>query len=296
MTIIRATFERSNALYTHLFYDWLHINFIIRTLLFVLLLWLLVYIAAQVFRYIMGPLALMLYYHIILRFWNFLFVETPQEWIYVRYYSKELPKYQETYLRLCDKSDNNRQKIQFAKYKGMVLRTRKPTLRLMIMCGVVATLWAASFGLHQQYYVPVTIAYAPSQPGSNNQTSSNDNAHTNENHAAYNPSDTPSYPPSHSQNTLPYSENSPGTWSRSQNITLALNDIGQQGARVRNGPGISQYNVIEILWDNAQMVYLHSFSPDQYVEGLYWLFVLTPSGVEGYVSSQLITPIHADTN
>jgi len=80
----------------------------------------------------------------------------------------------------------------------------------------------------------------------------------------------------------------PELWTVDTHIILYLNEQGQKGANLRNGPGIMEYSVIEILWDNDQVVFLHSFFPDTHVDGLYWLHVLSPSGTMGYLSSQLV--------
>ena len=80
----------------------------------------------------------------------------------------------------------------------------------------------------------------------------------------------------------------PTVWHIDDDIILLLNELGRPGARLRDGPGILGNNIIEILWNDDQMRYLHSFYPDSDVQGLYWLRVLSPHGTEGYISSQLV--------
>ena len=284
MTIIRTTFDRSNELYVRLFGDWLHINFLIRTALLILLLWLVVYVAAQLLRYVFVPLWLLFYYNVIFRAWNYLFVETPQEWIYIRYNSKDKPKFNQLYLRLCDKVKRNRTKLSNLKYTGLIRHTKKFTIRFMIICGIVSALWVASFGLHQEYAIPAAGMGAIVPTG----TAADESVPGGE------------YVPTLADTTVADSEEpvqpghmatdwlNPATWPVEYDIVLALNQQGAQGAFLRNGPGIAGYSVIEILWDNDQLVYLHSFEPDPYVAGLYWLYVLSPTGTDGFVSSQLV--------
>ena len=269
MTFLHTIFERSNQLYSQWFADWLHINFLIRTALLILLLWLVVYIGAQVFRYIVAPLLLLFYIHALFRAWNYLMIETPQEWLYLR------GNQGERYLRLCDKVKKNRMVVSHSKYAGMIRRTKPAAYRLMIICGTAATLWAASFGLHQEYAIPVMLPDAI--PNTTAQPQSTEPGQTEQATAM-------------EQAPQAYSacELSPSTWPNDADIVLYLNTLGAAGSRLRNGPGITGFSVIELLWDNDKMVYLHHFVPDTDIEGLYWLHVLSPSGTEGFISSQLV--------
>ena len=72
-------------------------------------------------------------------------------------------------------------------------------------------------------------------------------------------------------------------------VFFVLNEVGNSGARLRNAPSISQSTIIEIVWFDAVLEYLHQFVPDNEVRGLYWLRVRTPNGTDGYISSQLVT-------
>jgi len=279
MNIIRTTFDNAGELYANLFADWLHINFVVRTILLLFALWLIIFLTAQLFQYVVGPLLVLFYTRTILRVWNFIVIETLQEWIYIRYYSQDKPNFANLYLRLCDKAKKNRQIIQYTKYTGILRRgkVRRVSLTAMIISGVAATLWVGAFGIHQEYAAPaiaiLEITEAAEEPTDN-------------------PTDNPTEPePAIQPHTaqlplVPQTPESPANWA--ENTLLTLNEQGRNGTRLRNGPGITDYTIIEILWDDDQFVYLNSFVPDSYVVGLYWLHVQTPSGTDGYVSSQLV--------
>jgi len=282
MTIINTIFDRAGELYNHWFYDWLHIHFIIRTVLLLLAIWLAIYIVAQLFQYVVAPVLLLAFYHTIFRAWNYFAVETPQEWIYVRYFSQDKPKHREKYLRLCDKVKRNRQILSHLRYKGMVRRAKRFTLRAMIVLGVASTLWVAAFGLHWEYAMPVMVQNgndAPVETVTNpSEVVITDNENTDATEHAVIPP-TPTEPP-------PWLD--PYFWPADEDIVLRLNELGQAGARLRDGPGIVDRNIIEIVWQDDEMQFLHSYYPDPDVQGLYWLRVRSPHGTEGYIGSQLV--------
>ena len=282
MTIIRTTFDRSNDLYVRLFGDWLHINFLIRTALLIIMLWLVTYVAAQLLRYVIAPIWLLFYYNVIFRAWNYFFVETPHEWIYIRYHSKDKPKFNRLYLHLCDKVKRNRTKLSHLKYAGFIRRTKKITFRFMIICGVMSALWVASFGLHQEYAVPATGTGAVVATGA----ATDEGTHAGD--YVTTPVNTITAGSEEPLGNMAIDWLNPATWPADDDIVFALNQQGTQGTFLRNGPGITGYSVIEILWDNDQLVYLHNFEPDPYVAGLYWLYVLSPTGTDGFISSQLV--------
>jgi len=284
MTILQTTFERAGELYVLLFGDWLHVHFIIRTAVLILVMWLAVYIIAQVFKFLIAPVLLLIFYHTIFRFWNFVMVETPQEWIYIRHHSKDSPKFAATYGRLSDKVKRNRQTLTNAKYSEIVRRVKPFTLRVMIISGIVATLWVASFGLHEEYFVP---AMTPPIADSGAETGAPPTENPVEDMPAYDPHED-RYAEYEPDETYAAGTIDPSFWGGDEHVVLYLNELGQMGARLRDGPGIRGYSVIEILWDNDQLVYLGDYQPDMYVEGLYWLRVLSPSGAEGYISSQVV--------
>ena len=241
MTIIRTTFEISGTLYNRLFSDWLHINFLIRTVLLLLMVWLMIYVFALLLRYVIMPVVLMCYY-------------------------KAVKK--------------NGAVISNAEYAGIARLSRQSALRLMIIFGVTSTLWVTAFGLHQEYAVPVMVADV-SEPTGEVSVPIHE----------YSPVldiDTPIAEVGEPFAYNDYGWLNPAAWPFNSEIVLYLNEVGAKETRLRSGPGIVGYSVIEMLWDNDKLVYLHSFYPDLYVRGLYWLRVLSPSGTEGYVSSQLV--------
>jgi len=231
----------SGELYNRWFSDWLHINFIIRTVLLLLMLWLIIYVFALLFRYVIMPVVLMCYY-------------------------KAVKK--------------NGAAISNTEYAGIARLSRQSALRLMIIFGVITTLWVTAFGLHQEYAVPVMVADV-SEPTE----VADDSVY------AHTPASDINIPTTEPDELFAYNDYgwlNPAAWPLNSEIVLYLNEVGAKETRLRSGPGIAGYSVIEMLWDNDKLVYLHSFYPDLYVRGLYWLRVLSPSGTEGYVSSQLV--------
>jgi hypothetical protein len=282
MGMVSSTLNRASDLYVRLFAEWLHIHFLIRTVLILFALFLLIFLAAQLFQYIVGPAALMFFYHAIFRAWNYLFVETPHEWIYINHHSKDSPKFSALYLRLCDRVKQNRIILSHTKYKGMIIRSQKFAKKAMVVCGIAATLWVSAFGLHQEYAAPVLLVVDGDSTNMENiyngepsQAYSADTILTNDQYDS-----TPHVPAYEATNML--------TPADLQNATLSLNEQGSQGARLRDGAGISGQTIIEILWDDAELVFLNSYVPDEYVNGLYWLHVQSPTGMVGYISSQLV--------
>ncbi|MCL2839721.1 MAG: hypothetical protein FWE05_03025 [Defluviitaleaceae bacterium] len=287
MGIVQSTFDWVGELYTRLFADWLHIHFLIRTVLLLLILWLIIFLAAQVFRYVLLPLGMMFYYHVIFRLWNYLFIETPQEWLYLRYHSKDKPYNVDLYAGLCDKVKKNRTILLHAKFNGMVVRTRRFANQLMMICLIAITLWVSAFGLHQEYAAPTLLIIDDSMQ-------SQEDLYEEEADYEYGiwgiHYDEVSDVESNADEYAMYTAGiiNPAEWVTGSNIILTLTEYGIQGARIRNGAGIAGNTVIEMLWEDAELVYLHVFDPDEYVSNLYWLWVRTPSGTEGYISSQLV--------
>jgi len=300
MNAIRSTFDWAGDLYSSWFADWLHVHFIIRTVIILLILWLIIFLAAQLFQYAVGPVLLMFYYHIFFRAYNFLFVETPHEWIYIRYHSQDKPNFAATYLRLCDKVRKNRAILAHTRYSGMIKKSKKFAINLMLISLVASTLWVSAFGLHHEYAAPALAIVdnrEQAHPGTDNEThlpepDPNENESNNEQTPI-----PPEYPyETHDVHQVPerYTPYAPGTinpaaWPPGANITLFLTEEASLGARLRDGPGISGNRVIEIIWDNATLTYLHFFVQDEYVSGLYWLRVRSPEGTVGYISSQLVS-------
>jgi len=77
-------------------------------------------------------------------------------------------------------------------------------------------------------------------------------------------------------------------------VTFTLIDTDGVGARLRDGPGIAGFNVIEILAYDAELIYLDEYVKDDDIDGHYWLHVQSQSGMKGFISSQLITPMAQD--
>ncbi|MCL1787143.1 MAG: SH3 domain-containing protein [Defluviitaleaceae bacterium] len=242
MEIFNTIFERFGAMYIRLFSDWLHINFLIRTVLLLLMVWLVIYVAAQIFQYIIAPGVLLL----------------------CRYVA-----------RAANPSG----------YADMVHRAKPLTLRLLIICAVASTLWVTAFGLHHEYAVPamglIEVAEAPTEVlYAHYETPTNDI----EMAVLLEPEPFDYF----EVIGLLACEGHPAVWPSDADIVFYLNEEGAEETRLRSGPGIENYRVIEILWDNDLLVYLHHFYPDADDDGLFWLRVLTPGGTIGYVSSHLV--------
>ncbi|MCL1845565.1 MAG: SH3 domain-containing protein [Defluviitaleaceae bacterium] len=270
------SFERAGEIYSDLFADWLHVHFLIRTLIILLVAWLVIFLLAQLVKYALAPGALMFFYHVVFRAWNFLFIESRQEWLYIRHHDE--PSFSEKYLRLCDRVKQNRTILEHTRFKGMLHRSRKFSTWFMVTCGVAATLWVAAFGLHHEYAAPA-LAIMNEAEFFGGEIEHQDDIDDFE---------FPDSPDSNEEffytpvDVLP----APADWA--PGTTFALNEQGRQGARLRGGPGIDGQTVLEILWDDARFTFLGESVPDAYVNGLYWLRVETANGTVGYLSSMLI--------
>ena len=277
MSIIRATFDRAGELYSDLFADWLHVHFLIRTVLILFILWLMIYLLAQIVKYVVAPAILLFYYHVVFRAFNFLFIETLHEWLYIRYHSKDRPDFSTSYLKLCDRVKQNRMVLEHTKYKGMMIKSRRFANQLLVICAVVVTLWASAFGLHQEYVVPVMIVTPSVVVSEENNIIAEEINQVEEIYIQY-------------EEIPEITENDPiiSTVNWQEDSTFTLNEQGRAGARLRDGPGIADQVIIEILWEDATMTFLNEYVPDTYVNGLYWLRVRTTDGTIGYISSQLV--------
>jgi len=271
MDILYETFDRAGELYNQWFGNWLHIHSVVRIILLILGALLVVFVAAQIIKLIIVPILLMFYYHVIFRIWNYFMVETPQELMYIRNHSNDSLQHNKRYLKLCDKVKRNRTKLEHTKYRGMIYRARRYAAGFMAVFGFIAIVWVVSFGLYRQEVLPAMVTNVAETP----------------------PVTEPEAEPQTQPQETEYeqAEAAPhwlGTreWNPDESLVLYLNETGQQGTRLRSGPGIANYSVIELLWDNDRLVYLHSYYPDEETPGLYWLRVLSPSGTEGYVSSK----------
>jgi len=277
------------GIYSRLFADWLHINFLARTVLLVLMLWLIIYIAALAFKYVVGPFVVLIYTNILLRAWNFLITETVQEWIYIHYYSKGNPRFSGLYLRLTDRVKRNRAVLSNDKHNGTPRhgRIRRFGNQMMISAGLIAALWVVAFGINQEYTAPVWAANgsatgsgeANAQDYINNypetdDTDANDYTERNER-----PSVDNAYVPGMIR---------PGQFQAGAQVSLALTQEAREGARLRSGPGTAGTTVIEMLWGDDLLTYLGYYVADMDVETLYWMRVISPSGATGYIGSHLV--------
>ena len=289
MTWIQSSFSWAGDLYSRWFADWLHINFIIRTVLLLLILWLIVYVATLIFKYAVGPLAVLAYINIFKRFWNFFVTETIQEWIYIHYYSKGSMRFAGLYLRLTDKIKHNRTMLSNNEDRVLLRqkRIRKLGNHMMISAAIIAALWVAAFGINQEYTAPAWAAVN----GSTNDSSAQDNDYpeipyeTEPDDAAERDDEPYAY------NIYPPGQLSPGQFPADTPVILALTEEAQAGARLRSGPGTADTTVIEMLWGDSLLTYLGYYVADADVETLYWMRVLSPSGVEGYIGSHLVTVV-----
>jgi serine/threonine protein kinase len=81
----------------------------------------------------------------------------------------------------------------------------------------------------------------------------------------------------------------PATWSQNASITLSLHGISS--ADIFAEPGSINGDVIETIWGNAVMHYLHHFEIDAANSNIYWLKVRSHSGIEGFVRSTFLEAI-----
>ena len=285
MSVFQTSFDWASNLYADWFADWLHISFIIRTVILALMLLIVIFVAGQLFKYVLGPIIVLIYVHIFKRMWNFFITESIHEWLYIRYYSKDNVEYSNVYLNLCDKVKRNRAVLKYTGYRSILRngRVRKLGNGLIISLCVISVMWVVAFGLSDEYaQLAVAIVEppqtdGPTPPAGTTNNDDVDNEHQNE--AERIPSYTVYYPGFIIPALLP-----PGT-----QIMLTLTDNAREGgARLRDGPGISGFTVIEVLWGYDLLIYLGNYVQDEDVDMLYWLHVLSPTGLEGYIASQLV--------
>ena len=286
MNYVILTFEFLRDFYTRVFADFLHVHYMIRTVFLLLVAWLIIMVVLKIFKYIAGPLVVLLFYHTVFRFYNYFFVETPAEWIYIQFYSKDLPTLEKAYLRLTGKMKRNRETLNKLSYGKAIVKVKNTEKRTAYFLLTAATLWITAFGLYIEFFPeplehvlepPAIAARPPDTP----EHLPGNGANINENNTGYSAANEEMY------NIYIPGTLSPAGWG-SGSIILVLNENGRQGAWLRSGPGISGFVVTEVLWGDIRLVYRHYFVPDNYVSGLYWLRVLTPNGNTGYLSSSLV--------
>lgn len=289
MTWIQTSFERAEGLYARLFADWLHINFIMRTVLLLLMLWLIIFVATVIFKYVLGPLLMLIYVNVLLRAWNFLVVETMQEWIYIRHYSKGSPRFSGLYMRLTDRAKHNRAVLLGDEDAKIIRckRMRKLGNQMMITAGIIVAMWVVAFGINQEYTAPAWAASGnagedtvvangytpPNGEGANEyeETGNDDEAETL----------------SYEDEYIPVS---PGRFLDGE-VSFILTQEASEGARLRSGPGTADTVVIEMLWGDEVLIYLGHYIADADVDTLYWIRVRSRAGMEGYIASHLVVEI-----
>ena len=286
LDIIISMLETVREIYINLFGNFLHVHFFIRTAFLLLLAWLVILLFIKMFIFIFGPCFVLMFYHIFFRIHNYFFVETPAEWIYIRYYSNDLPTLEKLYIRLSDKIKKNRETLNKLSYGRAILKVKRTENKLSYFLLTMSTLWFVAFGLYIEFFTPPPplseIAVdaglqGPVIPGQNIP----DETYLNENEI---------------RSGFIYIDHvySPGIinpydWEPGENIILVLNEEGRRhGVWLRNGPGITGFIVTEVLWGDVILQYLHYYMPDVYVNGLFWLRVRTPEGNTGYLSSSLV--------
>ena len=267
-----------------LFGDFLHVHFLIRTVFLLLIAWLVIVVGAKIFKYFAGPLFVLLFYHVFFRFYNYFFVETPAEWIYIRYFSKDLLTFERAYLRLTDKAKKNRELLGELDYGMAIVKVRRAERRFSYFLLTLSTLWVVAFGLYAEFFhlgsdmlENGTVAGTETNGSVVNQhvPEGEDQEYVNENEI--NLGNVGVY--------LPGTVN-PAEWEGS--TSLVLNESGREGAWLRSGPGITGFVVTQVLWGDVVLEYLHYFVPDDHVNGLFWLRVRTPDSNTGYLASSLV--------
>jgi len=261
--------------------------------------WLIIFVAVLIFKYVLGPLMVLIYVNILKRAWNFFFTETVHEWIYINYHSKGDPKFSNLYMRLCDKVKHNRAVLSYTRYKNIMRqgRVRKVGNHLMIYTGIIATLWIGAFGLNQEYAMPAWAGSTPDvrenngqaeYPGPDETPQDNNGAVSDNNETNGETNNENNGESVGAADIYPPGLLSPGHFPADGQVIFALTDeAGSDGARLRDGPGTAT-TVIEMLFGYDLLIYLGFYAPDPDVETLYWLQVRTPSGAEGYIASQLV--------
>ena len=298
MTWFRSSFEWAGDLYTRWFADWLHVDFLIRTAILLFMLWLIIYVVSLIFKFVLGPLAVLLYVNVLKRSWNFLVTETLHEWIYINYYSKGDTRHIDLYMRLCDRVKRNRATLTSTGY-GAILeggRVRRLGNGLMVAAAVIVTLWVGAFGLNQEYAMPAWVGALEADSGSETNSQAQDDqgqeneTEDTENDAQTNLSEDISEPETGGGTADIYTPGMvrPSQLPQGQIIFGLTEEAAAAGARLRDGPGIDT-TVIEMLFGYDLLIYLGEYVQDGDVSALYWLFVRTPSGMEGYIASQLLT-------
>ena len=284
MTWIQTSFQRADSLYSRLFADWLHINFIARTVLLLLMLWLIIFIGALIFKYVIGPVWMLFYVNVLLRAWNFLIIETIQEWIYIHHYSKGSTRFSGLYMRLTDRVKHNRARLSSSEENTAHRRQRARRLgnQMMITAGIIVAMWVVAFGINREYAAPAWAASSGANEGSTQDETPPELGNNEDATETISGEEEP-----REDVYLPGMVR-PGLFPEGAQISFALTGNARDGARLRSGPGTADTVVIEMLWGDEILVYLNHYVADADVDTLYWIRVRSESGVVGYIGSHLV--------
>ena len=281
-TVITA-FEYASGLYIRYFSDFLHVHYLIRTVFLLFVIWLVIIVAMKLFKYIVGPSMLLFLYHVLFRFYNYLVVETVAEWIYITYYSKDIPRFEKAYYSLTRKARANREFLVELDYGMAVAKVKGFEKRVAYFLLTTTTLWIMAFGLYLEFFPPPP-EIRPN--GAADSTAAAPGGDLQVDYPPYGNEDETYYDAYRHPGYAPGGVN-PAEWG-DRPVILVLNAEGRNGAWLRSGPGISGFVVTQVLWGEVRLVYENFFVADEYVRGLYWLRVSTPNGNTGYLSSSLV--------
>jgi hypothetical protein len=284
MNTVQSVFNAISEWYGTVFYDWLYIHFVIRTLILLLVIWLAVFVGGQIYKYVLGPLLVLVWYHLLFRAWNYLFVETPMEWTYINYFSKDKPFLNAKYLRLCDRVKRNRNKMSHLSYKSIIIHghVKRGAHRLIVTGMIAGTLWAAAFGLYYEFAYDGPKPYVSSFAEATARPSEEPTA-TPEPTPPPTPVPTPEPTPAYVPPTL-----SPEEMFWIGKNVLYLNEFGVDGSNVRDKPDGLDSTVIEIVLGTAVLEYMDEYYEDPHTPSMYWIKVRTAAGTVGYVSNRLL--------
>jgi len=276
MEIINNLFIRMSTFYTSTFAEWMHVHYLLRTVILLLIVWLVLYLAANAFRLVVGPILLFFCYHLLFRAFNYLILETAQEWLFIKYHSKGSKRFARSYVRLTDTVYQNRKTLKSLTYLTLCGKAWNGVFSLMVACMVSASLFVTALGLTIEFTDIYREREVVSGPIQNIPP-------------AIHPSITVpiELPSMEEPDEIPVSVFEPPTWAIEPGINLVLTEEGSAGTRLRDGPGIDEFTVIEILWGDVVLEYIGNFEADE-AEGLFWMQVLTPVGNVGWVSHVLL--------
>ena len=104
-------FTSGREMYANLFASWLHVNFVVRTIVLILLAWLVIFLAAKLFQYVIGPMSFML-------------------------------------ITLVGKPGRKEHRPMYSTHTA---KLRRISLIAMLTSGIIVALWLGVFGIYQEY-------------------------------------------------------------------------------------------------------------------------------------------------